>query len=49
MEKLDCKKITSLEEVKLILDSLDLHINEKNPHYDKLKHLIEDGVNKKGA
>lgn len=40
--KIDCKKIKSLEEVKLILDSLNLSIGEECPQYDKLKHLIED-------
>ena len=40
MKEIDCTKITTLEEVKLILASLDLHININAEHYDKLKHLI---------
>lgn len=42
MKKIDCTKITTLEEVKLILASLDLHININAEHYDKLKHLVVD-------
>ena len=42
MKKIDCTKITTLEEVKLILSSLDLHININAEHYDKLKHLVVD-------
>lgn len=39
-KKLDCTKITTLDEVKLILDSLNLHIYPNCKHYEKLKHLI---------
>lgn len=38
--KVDCTKITSLEEVKLILDCLNLYMYSDSPHYEKLKHLI---------
>tara|TARA_R110002124_G_scaffold213639_1_gene379718 strand:+ start:814 stop:960 length:147 start_codon:yes stop_codon:yes gene_type:complete len=38
---LDCKKITSLEEVKLILDALKPTMKEDCEHYDKLKHLLK--------
>jgi|TARA_B110000259_G_C13744880_1_gene294007 hypothetical protein len=40
-KKIDCKKITTIEEIKLILDSLDLHMGKDCPHYDKLKHLLK--------
>tara|TARA_R110000796_G_scaffold215630_1_gene331614 strand:+ start:180 stop:326 length:147 start_codon:yes stop_codon:yes gene_type:complete len=40
-KEMDCTKITSLEEVKLILDSLELFMKEDCPHYDKLKHLLK--------
>jgi hypothetical protein len=39
-KKMDCTKITSLEEVKLILDCLNLYISSDAPHFEKLKHLI---------
>ena len=39
---MDCTKITTLEEVKLILASLNLHIKTDAEHYDKLKHLVVD-------
>ena len=41
-KKIDCKKITSIQEIILILDSLDLHMDESCEHWDKLKHLLED-------
>ena len=40
-ETLDCKKITSIEEIKLILDSLSVTILKDCIYYDKLKHLIK--------
>lgn len=43
--KIDCSKITSLEEVKIILSGLDLQITVDSEEYEKLKHLIEmDGL-----
>jgi len=36
---LDCMKITSLEEVKFILDSLDLNMSSDCKYYEQLKHL----------
>ena len=39
-EELDCKKITSIEEIKLILDALNMTIRTDCIHYNKLKHLI---------
>lgn len=40
-KQIDCTKITSIEEIKLILDSLNLYMNEDCIHYDKLKHLLK--------
>ena len=40
-KEIDCSKITCFDEVRLILDSLNLHMSEDCPHYDKLKHLIK--------
>lgn len=39
MKKIDCTKITTLDEVKLILDALELRIDEHSEHYESLKHL----------
>ena len=41
-EILDCKKITSIEEIKLILDALNITILKDCIYYEKLKHLIKD-------
>jgi hypothetical protein len=40
--KIDCNKITTIKEIKMILDSLDLHMDNSCPHYEQLKHLIKD-------
>ena len=40
-KEIDCTKITSLEEVKLILDSLKLFMGEDCDNYDRLKHLLK--------
>ena len=42
VEILDCKKITSIEEIKLILDEMNITILGDCIYYDKLKHLIKD-------
>jgi hypothetical protein len=39
--RLDCTKITTLEEVKLILDALDLHMSTSAKQFEKLKHLTQ--------
>jgi len=41
-QKLDCNKITTLEEVKLILDCVGFTIDETAKNYNDLKHLIKD-------
>ena len=43
LERLDCTKITTLEEVKLILQCMDLHVSKEvlgASEYEKIKHLI---------
>jgi len=42
MKKLDCTKITTIEEIALILECIVISINEDCEHYDKLKHLLVD-------
>lgn len=37
--ELDCKKITTIEEIKLILDAFKISVNKDCKHYEKLKHL----------
>jgi len=40
--KIDARKITSIEEIKIILDCLDLRIHTSSPNYEKLKHLTDE-------
>tara|TARA_R110000851_G_scaffold72400_1_gene160413 strand:- start:88 stop:228 length:141 start_codon:yes stop_codon:yes gene_type:complete len=40
-KKLDCKKIKSIEDVKLILNAMNLYIANTCEDYDKLKHLFK--------
>ena len=42
MKKLDCTKITTIEEIALILEGLIINIGEEHKYYEKLKHLIGD-------
>jgi len=42
MKKLDCTKITTIEEIALILENLVISIGEDCKDYDKLKHLLAD-------
>jgi len=42
MKKLDCTKITTIEEIALILENLVISIGEDCKDYDKLKHLLVD-------
>jgi hypothetical protein len=42
MKKIDCTKIKKLEDVKLILEALDLHVNVSSEHYEKIKHLVSE-------
>ena len=44
--KLDCTKIISLEEVKLILDGLDLYMEPDCLYYEQLIHLERDDTKK---
>jgi hypothetical protein len=37
---LDVSKIESLDDVKLILDAMDLYLNEGIPGFDKVRHLF---------
>ena len=41
-QRLDCNKITTLEEVKLILDCVGFTIDETAKNYNALKHLTVD-------
>ena len=42
MKKLDCKKITTVEEIALILELFGVYIDESCEYYEKLKHLIDE-------
>lgn len=42
LKKLDCTKITSIEEIKLILEALDLSISVDSEYFEQLKHLVEE-------
>lgn len=37
---LDVSKIESLEDIKLILDGMDLYLSDQVPGFDKVKHLF---------
>lgn len=37
---LDVSKIESIEDIKLILDSMDLYLSDQLPGFDKVKHLF---------
>ena len=37
---LDVSKIESLDDVKLILDAMDLYLSDQIPGFDKVKHLF---------
>ena len=39
---LDCKKIKSIEDVKLILNAMNLYIDNTSENYDELEHLFKD-------
>ena len=41
-KRLDCKKIKSIEDVKLILDGMNLYIDNTSENYDELKHLFKE-------
>tara|TARA_R100000900_G_scaffold139133_1_gene118583 strand:- start:548 stop:766 length:219 start_codon:yes stop_codon:yes gene_type:complete len=41
-KRIDATKITTIEEIKLILDGLDIHMNTSAPNYEKLKHLVKE-------
>ena len=37
---LDVSKIQSLDDVKLILDAMDLYLSDQIPGFDKVRHLF---------
>lgn len=42
MKKLDCRKITTIKEIALILHNLNIEISEDCEDFDDLKHLLSN-------